>query len=494
MRRPTAVAAHLGWVIMVGILAPPMGSVKAAPAAERPNVLFIMTDQQFADAMSCRMGNQYIHTPAMDGLAKTGMMFTRAYTSNPLCMPARNSIFTGRYPHETKITKNGGPQLDPREFASMGSYFQAAGYETAYFGKWHLRYDPRDKQSHGFETAECLHGNGHDSEVGDLATKYVAGKSGDLDAPFLAVVSLSNPHDVCQLARHESLPSGPIGNPPPPERCPPVPANLDPPKNETDTMAVLRKGYQGPGSKFPVGNYTDDQWRQLRWGYYRLVEMVDGEIGRVLASLRKAGREQDTLIVFTSDHGECAGAHRFNQKTVFYEESARVPLIVCLKGRTEPATCDRLVNTGIDILPTLLDFAGIAAPKKLTGRSLRPIALGGTPDEWRDHVVIQNHLSQSVRVDGFRAATEGRMVRSERYKYCVYGHGIRRESLVDMREDPLETVNLAQRPEYRQALLDHRELLRDFGKAHRDDLVKILVANDVEPRPFLLDEKARGRR
>ena len=195
MGRPSALGGCLGCFMIAEILAPLVGNVSRSSAAERPNVLFIMTDQQFADAMSCRMGSQYLHTPAMDGLAKTGMVFTRAYTSNPLCMPARNSIFRGRYSHETKITKNAGPKLDPKEFVSMGSYFQAAGYETAYFGKWHLRYDPDDKQAHGFQTAQCLHGNGHDPEVGDLATKYVVGK-----VVFLAggetidAVDITDPH------------------------------------------------------------------------------------------------------------------------------------------------------------------------------------------------------------------------------------------------------------------------------------------------------------
>ena len=101
-----------------------------AVAAERPNILFIMTDQQSADAMSCRMGNQYINTPAMDSLAKTGMVFTRAYAPNPLCMPARNSIFTGRYPHETGVTKNARPAGGrlAAEFVCMGTYLRDAGY------------------------------------------------------------------------------------------------------------------------------------------------------------------------------------------------------------------------------------------------------------------------------------------------------------------------------------------------------------------------------
>ena len=102
--------------------------------------MFIITDQQFADAMSCRMGEQFVHTPTMDQLAKTGMLFTRAYSPNPLCMPARNSMFTGRYPHETRVTQNAQPAggLNPNEFVCLGTYFRNAGYDAAYSGKWHL--------------------------------------------------------------------------------------------------------------------------------------------------------------------------------------------------------------------------------------------------------------------------------------------------------------------------------------------------------------------
>jgi arylsulfatase A-like enzyme len=249
-------------------------------------------------------------------------------------------------------------------------------------------------------------------------------------------------------------------------------------------MTLMRMAYQVEDGLFPVGNFTADDWRKQRWGYYRMVELVDREIGRVLAALRDSGLEDNTLVVFTSDHGECTGAHRFNQKTVFYEESARVPLIVAWKGHTRPGTTDLLVNTGIDILPTLLDCGDIEKPAKLPGRSLLPLALGKPVGTWRDHVVVQNNMSQAGALDGFKPAMEGRMVRTDRYKYCIYSRGRQRESLVDLRSDPGETIDLATDPKYREVLLEHRRLLAQFGGEHNDPLVAELLADDAKPIPF----------
>ena len=469
-------------------------SGKTASPKDRPDILFIMTDQQFADAMSCVMGSKWLKTPAMDSLAATGTLFSRAYTPNPICVPARNSIFTGRYPHETGITKNSRVKLDTEEFLNMGNYFLRAGYETAYFGKWHLCFSSKDKNAHGFQIAECLHGNGHDGEVGDLSANYLAAKKPDQDKPLMTVVSLSNPHDICQFSRFQKLPSGPVGKTPPADKCPPLPANLEPPKNETDTMTTLRIGYQGKGSLFPVGDYTNDQWRQLRWGYYRLIEKVDAEIAKVLTALRKSAREERTVIFFTSDHGDCAGAHRFNQKTVFYDESTRIPFIVCRKGQTKAQRCDKLVNTGVDILPTMLDYAGIAIPKKLTGRSVRPIVSGKPPADWRDHIVIQNHFAQAVPVDGIRAAAQGRMVRTKQYKYCVYDHGTQRESLVDMKNDPLETKNIATDPSSKEIIKTHRKLLLAFAARHKDPLAAEMLANGMPAIPFEAAKPRKNKR
>jgi len=449
----------------------------SAATAAPPNVVFIMTDQQSADALSCRMGDRYLKTPALDRLAARGTFFSRAYSPNPLCMPARNSIFTGRYPHETGVTDNTKTTLDAAEFVSMGTYFLHAGYQTAYFGKWHLAYDEGAAAAHGFETLSTGH---MDADSAAKASAFLARRH---EKPFLLVVSFLNPHNVCELARGQELNNGPIGEPPPVGQCPPPPANLAPPRGEPDTMAQIRAGYHA-NPQFPVGNFSPERWQALRWGYYRLIEKVDAEIGRVLDALKSAGLEDNTLIVFASDHGECAGAHGFNQKTVFYEESARVPFIVSAPGQRVGRVSEKFTNTGTDILPTMLDFAGVARPAKLQGLSLRPLALGQPVTAWRDDVVVQNNMTQTFPVDGNVPTTEGRMIRTDRYKYCVYAHGQNRESLVDLEKDPGEMNNLAADPAHRETLLAMRERLRKWGVENRDPLVAEMLADKVKPREF----------
>ena len=168
------------------------------------------------------MGTQYIHTPAMDSLAENGVLFSKAYTPNPLCMPARNSIFTGRYPHETGVTKNNWSHsdLDP-EFVFMGTYLRNAGYNTAYCGKWHICLNTKDQQAHGFKILKKdkvmpPEDDNYDSRISHAAVEYLQQKH---EQPFLLVVSLLNPHNICEWARRlagrkQKLNCGEIGTPP----------------------------------------------------------------------------------------------------------------------------------------------------------------------------------------------------------------------------------------------------------------------------------------
>lgn len=433
-----------------------LGKAKEASLPHNPNILIIMTDQQFADGMSCVMGKKYLDTPNMDSLAANGMRFTRAYSPNPLCMPMRASMITGLYPHQTGVQTNGGNSINSADRLTMGMIFKNAGYKTGYFGKWHIRL----KGDKGFDKFTEKSAKANTSGIAEfLKQKH--------DRPFLAVASFLGPHEICEWARKEKIPGAPLGEVPPIEERPPMRNNSTPPGNETDIMAHMRKSYHA-AHWFPVGNYTEDDWRRHIWGYYRLIERVDNLVGNVMKALRESGQEENTVVVFLSDHGDCHGAHRWNQKTVFYDESARIPFIITQKGKTPKGTSDLLLNTGVDLIPTICDFAGIKMPEGLPGISMKNQALGRKPETEREYVISQNHMVQCVAVDGRHLKPHGRMVRSKRYKYCLYSEGVRRESLVDMEKDPSEMTNQAYNPDFIKSLDQHREFLKAFAEKHKD--------------------------
>ncbi len=445
--------------------------LKSQNTSEKPNILIIMVDQQFADAMSCVMGNQYIHTPNMDLLVEKGIRFTRAYSPNPLCMPMRTSMMTGRYPHETGVLTNDDKEkLDATKHVFLGKIFKDAGYKTGYFGKWHVALNKNEKKIHGFETFD------DDAELD--AGPVSAFLKQNHDKPFFAIASFLSPHEVCQWSRYQDLPGGPIEEMPELANLPLLKTNYNPPENETDIMTFMRKSYQA-NRLFPVGNYTDEDWRRLAWGYYRLIERADGFVGEVLKALNESGHEKNTLIVFLADHGDCCGSHHWNQKTVFYDESARVPFVLKLDGITGKGATEELVNTGVDMIPTLCDFAGIPVPKGLPGKSVKDIATGTSLSLNAEYVVSENHMIQCDPIDGISLKPQGRMVRSSQFKYCIYNEGTNRESLVDMQFDQLEMVNQAQNPLYQKILEQHRQFLSKHAKMN-NDAVALQMLRDLK--------------
>ena len=446
-------------------VASPSKAASSAPA-HRPNVLVILTDEQFADALSCRQGDRYLRTPNMDSLAARGVSFTRAYVANPLCVPSRTAMLTGRYPHETGVQTNEAGQFDPAKFPTMGTYFQRAGYDTGYVGKWHLAIPAEDSAVSGFNYAANLIRNtqGGDAGTPPAVAEFLNRKR---DRPFLLVASFLNPHNICEWARGQKLPDGDIGPPPPPENCPPAPVNRAPQNGEPEAVDFARRSYVS-SPQFPVAGYDEAKWRQYRWAYYRMIELTDALLGQVLASLAASGHADDTLIVFTSDHGDCQGAHGWNQKQVLYEESLRVPFMVVPPHGTRPGTSDRLVHTGVDLVPTLLDYAGIAKPRALPGFSQRSPVEGANEPDPRRFVVVSNHLVQGVPLLGITMKPAGRGLIGVRYKYCVYDQGKNRESLVDLQNDPGETRNLAGEPASAEVLNQHRTMLMDWSREMHD--------------------------
>lgn len=444
--------------------------VNAAPAGSQPNILILITDQQSADAASYRMGNKYIHTPNMDRVAARGLVHSRAYCANPLCVPSRTSMFSGQYPTVTDVMDNSDlTELNqtfvkyPNMFPLMGKIFLNAGYDTGYFGKWHVPCPNTRIDIHGFKTAnmgKAPFGNvTDDPQMAAAAASFIQQKR---QAPFLAVVSLLNPHNIAEWSRGQALPLGDIGQPPPVDQLPPLRTNHAPQKDEPDTVTLMRRSYQS-APMFPVGNFDDTRWRQYQWAYYRLIEKVDKEIGVVLDALRDSGQENNTLVILVADHGDCQGAHQWNQKTVLYEEAARVPFVVSLPGTIKPGVSNKLVNTGIDLIPTLCDYAGIAVPSTMPGMSVTSAKMDA-----RKFVVVSDKMLEGAPLDNRKPNPTGRMLRSERYKYCVYSEGQRRESLVDLVDDPGELVNLAGNPRFHAILHDHRAMLAQWCDETRD--------------------------
>jgi choline-sulfatase len=433
-----------------------------AAQAKRPNILLIMTDQLSADAMSWVIGTKYVNTPVLDEIASKGTVFTHAYAANPLCVPCRTSIFTGLYPHQTKVQTNADiTQPLAGKIKNMGTIFKEGGYDTAYIGKWHIAFPAKDASTHGFEFMRDIKNVGADNDIPAGVNEFLAIKR---DKPFLLVTSFVNPHNICEWPRDEKLPDGDVGTPPPPEQCPPVVANHSAMKDEPELLPLMKKSFQS-NKLFPVGDFDENKWRQYRWVYYRLIEKVDALIGNVVQSLRDAGQYDNTVIVFMSDHGDMQGAHGWSQKTVFFEESTRVPLIISEPGKRAKATNDALVNTGVDILPTLCGFAGISLAGSYPGRNVKHE--GKTPD----YIVVEHKMIQGNPVDGVKPEPGGRMVRSKKFKYCTFDLGKKNEILIDLETDPGEMTNLAGKPEYQHVLDEHRRYLAEWGKKMKDEFV-----------------------
>ena len=425
----------------------------------KPNILFIMTDQQHAGMMSCA-GNKWLKTPALDAMAKDGIRFEKAYSANPVCVPSRISMATGVMPcrlgaddnHTGSAIKQLPPEVDAN---SMGKLLKRAGYDTFYGGKVHMCRSlvPRNA---GYDE---YYRDSRD-ELPTACVEFIRRKR---DKPFFAVASFINPHDICFAHKaHTGQKSNVMdlyqkAAALPLDELPPLPTNYGIQQNEPSAIQAHLSARATTPTSTMREEYDEKAWRINRWIYHRLTERVDGEIGRILNGLKKAGLEDNTLIIFTSDHGNMDASHRLASKGMFYEESVGVPFILKFKGSIPDGQTDRkhLVSTGLDILPTICDYAGIDIPEHLLGRSLRPVAEGETVDDWRTYVASENDYT--------------RMIRSQRYKYCAFDDPDSKESLVDMENDPGEMRNLVDDREFQKVLAEHRRLLADWSKISGDN-------------------------
>ena len=441
---------------------------------DRPNVLLLITDQQARATMSA-YGNESTDTPGMDSLTEGGVAFERSYCAAPICSPGRASILTGLMPHSTGVVVNDVPLRD--EVATVGETFRDAGYDTAWTGKWNLRESfPVGKDAtRGFDNLPWQRrvsyrdlGADMDEHIADEAVRYLGD---DRARPFFLGVSLYNPHDICFWIMdrdHDILPLIPDD-----AVLPELPEHFDITATEPAFVEWLRRrdaelpnpggGLYGFTELRWTEAWDERHWRRYLYLYDRLVELVDRQISRVLTALADNGLENDTLVVLTSDHGEGIAAHRWVTKEMFYEEPVTVPLVMRWPGHIPAGSLDRShLASAVDIVPTLLDYAGIDGPDSIQGGSLRPI-IDHPAARGRDYLVAEMHP------DPFRDDLKARMLRTDRYKYMAFSAGTDAEMLFDLQTDPNETIDLVDSAEHIEVLERHRELLAEWAKETDDD-------------------------
>lgn len=476
------------------------GSRTATAADAQPNILFIMTDQHRWDCIGAN-GNDLIKTPNLDRLAAEGANFTHFFVQAPVCVPSRVSFFTGRYPHSHRNRVNYTP-LDTREVL-MQRRLHDAGYVTASVGKLH--YHPPTKAEAlrtGFDFVEL-----HDA-VGplDRFSDYIAWRERhdplahrphralakdipDGKNPFRQAIDEKHSettwtgertrHQIRELATGEKpfflfssfwKPHSPFEVPQPFDAMYddveiPLPRQMT-----LDQIMDLPAPLRSLILRFRPSYDTDRE--KLQWmyrSYYGAISHIDREVGLILKELDAAGLADNTIVVFSSDHGDQMLEHGLMGKNCFFESSVRVPFIIRYPKHVRPGQYSELVES-VDLLPTLFELAGLPEPYENQGHSLAGlIGTGGGEYAERDAVFSENVIPEVItgnresfefiKGEGIRGIRhpDAKMVRTRRWKYVYYPEGF--AELYDLESDPDEMTNLADDPKYREQVYQMKDRL-----------------------------------
>ena len=458
-----------------------------------PNVLWICTDQQRYNTIGA-LGNPYVSTPNIDRLVQDGVAFTHAFCQSPICTPSRASFLTGMYPSAVHVNGNGNEYF-PNRPPLVTRMLAEAGYDCGLIGKLHLasaygrieprvndgyRYwqyshAPRDDWEKGHDYADWVRAKGY--VLGELiknvegvpaelhqsnwcAEKTIDFIREDRDTPWLASVNIYDPHPPFnppqtyrKMFDSAEMP-GPLFRETDLEQQKKLEAvdfqssGQSPDKLDINNPIVP----QSPGSSTAVDadSIGARDAKSLQAAYYAMIKLIDDQVGRILESLEEIGQREQTVILFTSDHGEMLGDHGLIQKGCrFYEGLVRVPLIVSWPGHFESGLkSDALVEL-LDKAPTLLELAGLKVPDRMQGRSLLPILQGEvSKDHHRDFVRCEYYDAIDMP-DG----TFATMYRDRSHKLVVY-HGHQHGELYDLEADPDEFENLWDEPSSQGLKLD----------------------------------------
>jgi arylsulfatase A-like enzyme len=445
----------------LGLLCGHSHAAGLAPAAARPNILIILPDQMRGSAMGC-MGNPDVQTPHIDRLAREGVLFRRTYANVPVCCPARAILMTGTYPQINGMVAN---DLRLRESeVTLAEILRDAGYRTGFVGKWHLDGGPRDPgfvppgpRRQGFEfwaAYECHHQH--------FLPSYFR------DTPEIIRIPRFEPEVSCDFAV-EFLKAQPDGKPfflavemgPPHD---PYGAPEEYMKKYDPDGLTMRKNWRPdsevrPGN--PAGMYVPTGGKLEVAAYYAAITAVDDQVGRLLRTLREIGQDDNTLILFTSDHGDMLGSHGMRRKRKPHEESAGVPGILRWPAKVPAGRVVDTLFSHVDMPPTLLALAGLEVPENMQGADLSVVALGQTT-KGPDAVLLQ--IFVPYHPDQIDAPWRG--IVTDRYTYARHEDGP--WVLFDNRTDPWQMTNLAREPQHAKRVEELDAKLAALMKRHRD--------------------------
>ena len=497
--RRTSLDTLRGIVVILACLGPGARLV----AADRPNIIFIFSDDHSPRAVS-GYGSRINITPNIDRLAAQGMRFDHCLVTNAICGPSRACILTGKYSHRNGFYRNGN-RFDGTQ-NNFAKILQKGGYRTAVIGKWHLSSDPT-----GFDHWEILYGQGPyynpkmktaDGDntytgyttdiITDLALDWLKAQ-GDAGQPFMLMCQHKAPHrnwqpgpDHLDLYDDVTIPEpetlfDDYANRASPARNQQMTVaehlsrfdlKLDPPTDlTTDQLATWNAAYGPKNEAFNAAELEGVdriRWQYQRYikDYLRCVAALDDNIGRMLRYLEESGLGENTVVIYSSDQGWYLGEHGWYDKRWMYEESLTMPLIVSWPGVVPAGSVNDDLVSNVDFAQTFLDMAGLAdrTPADMQGRSLVPLLEGRTPDDWR-----RSFYYHYYEFPGTHHVARHCGVRTDRYKLIHY-YQLDEWEFFDLETDPNELTSRYDDPEYADLVNQHKaELARLQHELGEDD-------------------------
>jgi arylsulfatase A-like enzyme len=484
--------------------------ITSQAADERPNILFIMSDDHGYQALSC-YGSRVNQTPNLDRIAQEGMRFDRCYVTNSICGPCRAVILTGKYSHLNGFARNG--DTFDGEQQTVAKLLQAAGYQTAMVGKWHLRSDPT-----GFDYWNVLIGQGpyynppmktpgpdgkpvvvkHTGYTTDIITDHTLEwlKKRDSARPFFLMYHHKAPHrnwqpgpkylakyDDVEIPEPETLFDDYSGRARPASEQKMTVANhltpndlkLTEQRGLTPEQRVPWDAAYGPKNEaFRAASLTGDaltRWQYQRYAkdYLRCIDSVDENVGRVLDYLDESGLAENTVVFYTSDQGWYLGEHGWYDKRWMYEESFRTPLLVRWPSSVPAGGVDNHMVMNLDFAETFLDLAGVEIPGDMQGRSIQPLLTGQDPGDWRSELYYHYY-----EFPGPHSVARHYGVRTDRYKLIhYYPHAKRPDmnewELFDLDGDPHELNSVYSDPKYADIVTRLKRRLTELRRFYQDD-------------------------